>query len=99
MIRLRAIPALLIACAAVTASAAAPPAGAPAGTTGLCNDGSYTSTAAKQGACSGHQGVKQWYTARGGKSGAGKGKRVKRRSTRTPATTPPANSTNSGSTN
>jgi hypothetical protein len=37
------------------------PAGAPAGSTGLCKDGSYTSTESKKGACSGHQGVKDWY--------------------------------------
>ncbi len=41
--------------------AAQVPAGAPAGATGLCNDGSYYSGANKQGACHGHQGVKQWW--------------------------------------
>jgi hypothetical protein len=39
------------------------PAGAPAGSTGLCKDGSYYSGATKQGACRGHQGVKDWYGA------------------------------------
>lgn len=38
-----------------------PPAGAPAGSTGLCNDGSYWSGATKKGACHGHKGVKEWY--------------------------------------
>jgi len=39
------------------------PAAAPANATGLCNDGSYTTSATKKGACSKHQGVKDWYGA------------------------------------
>lgn len=39
------------------------PAGAPSGSTGVCNDGSYTSSATKAGACRGHKGVKTWFAA------------------------------------
>ena len=39
------------------------PAGAPAGATGMCKDGTYWTGATKQGACKGHQGIKDWYAA------------------------------------
>lgn len=39
------------------------PAGVPAGTTGVCNDGTNYTGATKQGACRGHKGVKEWYGA------------------------------------
>jgi hypothetical protein len=39
------------------------PAGAPAGATALCNDGTYFKGATKSGACGGHKGIKTWYGA------------------------------------
>jgi hypothetical protein len=36
---------------------------APAGSTGVCKDGTYTSVEKKRGACAGHGGVKDWYGA------------------------------------
>ena len=52
--------------------AAQAPAGAPAGTTGKCKDGTYTSTATKQGACRGHKGIDTWYAADTGSKASSK---------------------------
>jgi len=52
------------------ASIAQTPAGAPAGSTGMCKDGSYWTGATKQGACHGHMGVQEWYGVAGAAAGS-----------------------------
>ncbi len=55
---------------AATSGYAQVPASAPAGSTGLCKDGTFFSGASKKGACAGHKGVKTWYGASGAVAGA-----------------------------
>lgn len=55
--------AIALACLLAMPAVYAQQASAPAGSTGQCKDGSYTSTATKRGACKGHKGVKEWYAA------------------------------------
>ena len=65
MLRSTKIFSTLAALLVVAAAVAQTPAGAPAGSTGICRDGSYWTGATKQGACRGHKGVQDWYATSG----------------------------------
>jgi len=56
-----ALPVLFASTALVHTAAAQTHSGTQAKVTGICNDGSNWTGANKQGACSGHKGVKTWY--------------------------------------
>lgn len=57
---------------AATLCVAQAPAGAPAGSTAVCNDGTYFSGQTKSGACRGHKGIKTWYGPASGAAGSAK---------------------------
>lgn len=81
----------LLAGVLLTATAIAQaPAAAPAGSTGLCRDGSYWSGATKKGACHGHKGVQDWYAGAEAPAGSTAAKTTGTAATTPSSTMPPA---------
>ena len=80
--------AALVICAGAQMAMAQVPAGAPAGTTGICKDGSYSNAASKTGACRGHKGVQTWYAAAAAPAAAAPAAASKTAATPAPAAAP-----------
>ena len=82
---------LLVGAIGATAVFAAPPSGSPSDSHGMCNDGTYSSSAEKKGACRGHKGVKEWYGDAAAESAKGPESKT---TTTTTTTSPMAGATN-----